>query len=370
MTASGRAVHGGNLVQVAAEYGVEAASLVDFSANINPRGLPLGARLRLQRDAADAGLLAAYPDPGFTELRGALAQRLGIAPDCMVVGAGAEALIGSVLATVAPARCLVPIPAFSEYARACSAAQAKLETVGLDPASDFHLDGKAFLRKLRGARYDCVILNNPHNPSGALLEAGELMELVEQARASGAFVLVDEAFIDYAPHASVIREAVRQSRVAVVRSLTKFYGCPALRVGYVAGSAETMAKVARVVPTWPVTVLSANALREAIEDEEYATVSLRENEVERRRLAESLAQLGAQVFPSAANFLLLRLQRGWPDSRSLRESLIRNHHIVIRNCDSYSGLEAGRFIRVAVRSAAENAQLLRALKETLKESWR
>jgi threonine-phosphate decarboxylase len=370
MTATGRAVHGGNLLQVAAEYGVEAASLLDFSANINPRGLPLGARLQLQRDAADAGLLAAYPDPGYTGLRGALAQRLGIAPECIVVGAGAEALIGSVLASVAPARCLVPIPAFSEYARACTSAEAKMETVSLDADSDFHLDGKAFLRKLRSARYDCVILNNPHNPSGALLGAGEMLELVAEARASGAFVLVDEAFIDYAPQASVVHDAVRQTRVAVVRSLTKFYGCPALRVGYVAGSAETMAKVARMVPTWPVTALAANALREALADEEYAASSLRENEVERRRLEAALTQLGAEVFPSAANFLLLRLQPGWPESRSLRESLIRDHHIVVRNCDSYAGLETGKFIRVAVRSAPENAQLLRALKEAFKETRR
>ncbi len=366
MTTTATPVHGGNLGQVAAEYGVAASSLLDFSANINPRGLPLRARLQLQRDAADTALLATYPDPGYPELRAALARRLAIPPECIVIGAGAEALIASVIRAVNPARCLVPIPAFSEYAHACAAAKSTMETVSLAPDSGFHLDPNAYERKLRGTRCDCVILNNPHNPSGALLESSELIALLEQARARGGFALVDEAFIDYAPHASIVHHAIRHSNVAVVRSLTKFYGCPALRVGYVVGSAETMAMVARMVPAWPVTVLAANALREAVQDEEYALSSLRENEAERNRLAGLLAQLGAHVYASAANFLLLRLQPGWPDSRATRESLIRNHHIVIRNCDSYSGLDAGRFVRVAVRSASDNDRLLRALKETWK----
>ncbi len=366
MTPPSQPVHGGNLGQVAAEYGIEASSLLDFSANINPRGLPPRAALRLQRDAADAALLATYPDPGYPELRAALAQRLGIPPECILIGAGAETLIGSVLSAVAPARCLVPVPAFSEYARACVAAEATMETLALDAGTDFHLDSNTYLRKLRSTRYDCVILNNPHNPSGALLEPGELIELVDYARARGGFALIDEAFIDYSPHASVIHHAIRQSRVAVLRSLTKFYGCPALRVGYLVGAPETMAQVSRMVPTWPVTTLAANALREAVEDEEYARSSLRENDIERARLAGSLTRLGAHVFPSAANYLLLRLQPGWPGSGATRESLIRNHHIVIRNCDSYSGLDAGKFVRVAVRSASDNAQLLRALQAT----WR
>ena len=109
------------------------------------------------------------------------------------------------------------------------------------------------------------------------------------------------------------------------------------------------------MPTWPVTQLALDALTEAVADSEYAEASLRENAAERRCLSESLAELGLVVFPSAANYLLLELANGMPAASELRMRLIREHQILIRNCDSYEGLTPGRYVRVAVRSAADNA---------------
>jgi threonine-phosphate decarboxylase len=240
---------------------------------------------------------------------------------------------------------------------------AEVETFQLDPNRNFILDKYLFTQTLCNGGHDCAILTNPHNPSGALLRSGELMELMERIRAAGAFVLVDEAFIDYAPDETIVSHAIHHSGIAVLRSLTKFFGCPALRVGYMIGSSDIIQRVARTGPTWPVTTLAANSLQVAVEDEGYASRSLRENETERSSLVESLTRLGAQVVPSAANFLLIRLRKEWPDSSYIREFLIRNHRILVRNCDSFVGLEKGRYIRVAVRTAEDNARLLQGLRE-------
>lgn len=362
----GPIVHGGDVWRVASEYAVPAGQLLDFSANINPRGLPGGAHRQLLRDASDTSLLMRYPDPCGGPLRAALSRRLGVPEKAIVVGEGAEALLAAAVRSFGARHCLVPVPAFSEYARACAACGARLHPFALHPEWDFHLAVEEFCRLLLSGRWDTAIVNNPHNPSGALLGSSEMREIVAAAADSGTRLVLDEAFIDYAEHASLVRDAAERPGVIVVRSLTKFYGCPALRVGYAVGTPECISRIAALSPTWPVTLLALNALREALLDEDYARATLRENAVERARLFAGLSQLGAVVFPSAANYLLIQLKETWALASQVRERLIREHSILVRNCDSYDGLETGRYIRAAVRTAGENDRLLNALETVLK----
>jgi threonine-phosphate decarboxylase len=333
--------HGGDVWQVAKEFGIPVEEILDFSANINPRGLPERARERLERDAADSHLLSLYPDPTARKLREALSVKLDVPHESIVVGPGAEALLSPILRAIGARRAFVPVPAFSEYGRVCE----QLSIERMDESEPC----------------DVVFLNNPHNPSGALVEACEVRRTFETARSKGTALLVDEAFIDYAPGASVVTDAARETGLIVLRSLTKFYGCPALRVGYAVAKPETARRISSLLPMWPVTQLALDALTEAVADDEYGEVSRRENEIERERLAHGLRESGLTVFPSAANFLLLELKAEMPSSAELRSRLIQKHRILIRNCDSYEGLAKGRFVRVAVRSAAENGRLIEAL---------
>lgn len=360
------AVHGGDVWKVAAECALAPEQLLDFSANVNPRGLPDGALRQLRADAADPRLLMCYPDASASALRAALSARLDIPAGAMVVSAGAEALLAAALRAFDSRHCLVPVPAFSEYARACAACGATLHPLPLDPAANFQLDVEEYCRRLRSGRWDTAIVNNPHNPSGALLDSSGMRRIVATARISGTRLLIDEAFIDYAEQASVTVEAARTPGIVVVRSLTKFYGCPALRVGYAVGAPEVMASIAAMTPTWPVTLLALNALRVAIRDEDYARATLAENAAERARLSNGLAKLGAVACPSAANYVLVRLSARSVPGALLRERLLREYRILVRNCDSYDSLETGRYLRIAVRSAGENDRLLSALEIVLK----
>ncbi len=292
--------HGGDVWQVAGEQGIPAGELLDFSANINPRGLPLRARERLARDASDPRLLSCYPDPTARCLRGALGAWLGVPSEAIAVGPGAEALLAPVLRCVQPRSVLVPVPAFSEYRRVCEQVGTEFVPFPLDRAQSFRVPVERLCEHA-----GMVLLNNPHNPSGALLEAREVLRIAEASET----LIVDEAFIDYAPRASVVREASLRRGLIVIRSLTKFYGCPALRVGYAVAHPDTIRKIQGLLPTWPVTQLALNALAEAVTDDEYAEASLRENAGERERLTASLTGLGLVVFPSAANYLLLELDR-------------------------------------------------------------
>jgi threonine-phosphate decarboxylase len=260
---------------------------------------------------------------------------------------------------------LVPVPAFSEYRRVCD--QNEIEFVPFQLSRDelFRTPVDLFCRRIESTSPDTVLLNNPHNPSGAMLWPQDIERVADSAITMLSTLVLDEAFIDYVPHCSLAREAAAQPALVVVRSLTKFYGCPALRVGYAVAHPETIGRIQPLLPTWPVTQLALNALAEAVADREYAASSLQENEAERASLTDSLVRLGVSVFPSAANYLLLELPPGSPASSELRTRLIAKHRILIRNCDSYEGLAPGRYVRLAVRSAEENRRLIKGLAEEL-----
>ena len=354
--------HGGDVERVAREYGTPANELLDFSVNINPRGLPAAARERLLRDCADPALLARYPDPQATELRQILARQLGISADAIAVGGGSAALIDACIRAFEARRCLIPVPAFAEYERACVNNKCSVEIFPLDAAKSFELPVEAIHQEIRKRGCDLLIVNNPHNPSGSILERREMLSLIELATAAGARVLIDEAFIDYVPGAEITGCAAGMSQVVALRSLTKFYGCPALRVGYLVSVPETVKRIAARLPAWPVTTLALHALAEAVRDEAYARASIEENERERSRLSQALAGLGFHVFPSATNFLLLRLPDDSCSSAELRRRLIVNHKIIVRTCDSFAAFEPGRYIRVAIKAQIDNNYLLDAVR--------
>jgi threonine-phosphate decarboxylase len=346
--------HGGDIARAAWEVGVAVRDILDFSANVNPAGLPRRARERLAREAMDPLAWSRYPDPELSGLRQAISRYAGVPPACIVIGAGADSLIHAVVRALLPQRCVIPIPAFSEYQRAASAFGCRSIEVPLD--SDFD-----------PCAGDLLFLNNPHNPTGACVHRSDMLDRINIALASGAMVLVDEAFIDYAPGASITADATQLDGVVCIRSLTKFFGCPGLRVGYAVAAPQTSASLQAQLPPWPVTTLAANALAEALVDTAYIQHTLERNTRARSSLESALAALGIQALPSAANFLLLRL----PEDASasvVRDRLLGDHAMLVRECNSFAGLEHDRYLRIAVRTEDENARLMEALEAVLKST--
>jgi threonine-phosphate decarboxylase len=346
--------HGGDIQRAAREVGVPAHDILDFSANVNPAGLPQRARERLAREATDPLAWSRYPDPELSELRHAVSRYTGVPPASIVIGAGADSLIHAAVRALAPGRCLIPVPAFSEYQRAARAFGCPSVQIPLDS------DAKA----LAG---DLLFLNNPHNPTGAYVHRSDMLGRISVALASGAMVLVDEAFIDYTPSASITTDCTLRDGIICIRSLTKFFGCPGLRAGYAVAAPQTAASLQAQLPPWPVTTLAANALAEALADTAYIQDTLERNARARSRLESALAADGIQALPSAANFLLVRLPVELAAS-SIRDRLLREHAVLVRECNSFAGLEHDRYLRIAVRSEDENARLILAVAAVMKST--
>lgn len=356
--------HGGDVAAITAEFGIAPEKLLDFSANINPLGPPARVLRRLVRDAANVELLMRYPEAGLRTLRRALSVHAGVEENQIIIGAGAAALIETVIRAVpgknGKPRCLLPIPAFSEYERALLAADFQIVPFALEKERNFRLTEDKFVETLAKEKPDLCIITNPHNPTGALVDRESLERIVQAAKKTETIILLDEAFIDYAPGESLTRDTNRFENLVVLRSLTKFYSIPALRVGYAATSIEPAKILTNRISSWSVTTLAANAAEEAVKDTRYAEKTLEANRVEREFLAGNLRQIGLRVFPSAANFLFVELPLQINASK-LRSNLIKNNHIIVRDCSSYSGLETDRFVRVAVRNRSDNESFVKAM---------
>ena len=363
MTGFDQPVHGGDLCGIARDLGCEVSELLDFSANVNALGPPSTLLDELARGAADRPALQRYPEPDGATLRTALGVARGVEPEAVVIANGAAALLETAIATLGVRRCVVPVPAFSEDARALAARGAHLCPLVLDGARGFVLEPEALVRAVRAYAADAVLLTNPHNPTGRLANRETMRAAIAGARTAGARAIVDEAFVDYAAAASVTRDAARADGTIVVRSLTKFYAVPALRVGYAVAEPALARRMRALLPSWPVGTLEMRALAAALRDDAYRDRTLEAAAHDRAALARELERRGFAITPSAANFLLVRLRETDPHATVFRARLARSAHVVVRDCSSYAGLGDGRHVRIAVRGEADRARLLAGLDE-------
>jgi threonine-phosphate decarboxylase len=353
-----RAVHGGNVDAAARRLGRPARALLDLSANINPGGPPEGVRVALRAAAGRIAALERYPDPAYPELRAALARAADVDPAALAVGNGSAALIGAAVRALAPRCCILPVPSFSEYRKALRDAHVPTRTFALAPPA-FTLDLERLAARVLRTHADLVILGNPNNPTGVVLPRAALRRYL--ARTPQTITIVDEAFIDYVPDASLI-PGVRPRNLIVVRSLTKFYALPGVRAGYAVARPALAARIEAMLPSWPVGALDAVLAAAALGDTAYEERTRIDNERARRRLAADLHALGIATVPGAANFLLCDAGRRWRGTASaLAERLARDAGVLVRAFAADPVLGRGCWIRVAVRSRRESRRLLAAL---------
>lgn len=352
-------LHGGQLRQVSERFNIPTSQLIDFSANINPDGPPPAVLSTLRTSLEDLSILTAYPDLEQAGLKRSIADYNGVHPKNIAVANGFVPLLESALRTLGVKRCLLPVPAFVEYRRCLARAGVEIETHILTPDSNFRYDVHALVH----GGHDAVLLANPQNPSGVLTTRNILFQLVSECADRNITVLLDEAFIDYAPLDSLTLDVERFANLIVFRSVTKFHGIPGLRVAYAVANEAIVRALNEYLPPWPITTLASCAVMSALVDHPFAELTRLHNDRRRTRLSGDLDALGIQAYPSAANFLLLRLPDGTSVER-LWKHMIAEHHMVLRDCSNYEALPS-RHLRTAIRTEEENDKLVGAVAQSL-----
>jgi L-threonine-O-3-phosphate decarboxylase len=319
---------------------------LDFAVNVHGEGPPPHLRAVLDKALDDAGR---YPDPAAATR--AAAARHGRDPSDVLVTAGAAEAFRLLPAALVLRRAVVVAPSFTEPEAALRAAGVQVSYARRDPEHGWALDPRAV-----PAEADLVVLGNPNNPTGTLDDPERIAALCRPGRVT----VVDEAFLDFVPDpAAGLAGRTDLPGLVVVRSVTKLWGVPGLRAGYVLAPPGIIRRMAAVRQPWPVGVEALAAVTACCDDEAYrrdvaATVAGR-----RARLSARLASLpGLRVWPSAANFLLVAV----PDGPAVHAALLERG-IAVRP-STFPHLSPDH-LRVAVRDDPANDLLVTALGEAL-----
>lgn len=366
--------HGGNLVWAALKAGCSVDRILDFSASINPLGPPPSAIAAIH---AHLGSLRDYPDPGYHQLRSALGEFHQLSPDWILPGNGSAELLtwaSRELAELDTTYLLTP--AFRDYVRALKTFGARVQDCLLLAEDD--QDQSGFNRSPRrclsleqtlaqgqgNLSTSGLLLNNPHNPTGQLFSKESILPYLDRF----ALVVVDEAFMDFLrpeQQQSVIEWVSEYPNLVVLRSLTKFYSLPGLRLGYAIAHPSRLKRWQQWRDPWSVNTLAAAAGEAVVRDTVFQSQTWEWLETARSHLFKELqAMPGLYPFPGAVNFFLVMCDQS---AVKLQLQLLQQHQILIRDCVSFPEL-GEHYFRVAVRTIAENQQLLDGLRAELRQN--
>lgn len=346
-------IHGARAQESAEGSGKSLAELIDFSVNLNPLGPP-----KLSRALASAlKNIGNYPDNRYPGFRKAAADSLHVKPENIVPGNGSSELIRLFAeAVIEPGdRVIIPFPTFSEYEFQCRLFGASIGSVD-------HTD----IKNIKPDGCKAVFLCNPNNPTGRLISRHEVLQLAQKCSRSETFLFVDEAFIELSdPKESIAEFAASNDFVIVLRSLTKTFAVPGLRIGFAVASRDLANILNNIRIPW-----SLNSAALAVGEhllrghKDYIERTLRMIMKERQWLSTRLGSIrGLRPCPSDTNFILVDIRDFFISSTELTGMMLKQG-IIIRDCASF-GLKD--HIRVAVRKRQDNRKLIKALSNVISE---
>jgi len=333
----------------------------EFSGPINFLGPPSKAIEALKQNAK---LIRYYPDPDPVEFKEEVAKYVGhgVAEENIVLGSGSIELI-YVITEILPSgfKALIPVPSFSEYEKA--ALRVGGEPVFVQLPENFALEPEK-IKKAVTDETKIMCICNPHSPSGTLYSKKQLLDLVEFCNKKDIIFSIDENYIEFADKGedTTLAGTVKDyENLFVIRSVTKFYGMPGIRLGYGIAAGTLVDKVETMRLPWSINCLASAVSLAAFNDKEFIANTKETINKEKAALAKSLSEIeGLHVYPSVTNFLLVKIQNRKLTSTMLKELLARER-IMIRDCCTFVGMDDSYF-RVTVRSARDNQKLTGTIK--------
>lgn len=343
--------HGGLDYAALRAQGILPEEVLDFSVNTNPFGPPPAVQEAIARAA-----IARYPDTRAGDLRERLAHINGLEPKQVLVTNGtAQAIWLLALAYLEPGdKVLILAPTFGEYRVASELMGARIERRWSRAEDGFRPDVEGAARWVKERRPRLVWLCNPNNPTGVYLGEEEVRLLLEACIEAGSLLAMDEAYVNFVEAAWDSAALLESGHLVLLRSMTKDYALAGLRLGYVVAPASVIEALGRVQPPWSVNAVAQEAGLAAFQDRRHVAHTIGILRAEATALRDALRAQGWRVVPSATHFCLVEVG----DARIVRDRLLREHRIQVRDCTSF-GLP--RFVRVAARRPEENERLLSAM---------
>ena len=352
-----RPLHGGTNIAELRSLGLRPEDVLDFSASINPLGAP-----RTVSQAFGAVDLAAYPDTECTALREALSDRLDVSPKEILVGNGSTELIHLTARAYLHSAMTAVIftPTFGEFEAACAMQNARIIDITANEGDHFSWDIDCAVGNIERQSPALLFLCNPNNPTGRYLTEEDVRRIAA-ALPRDSLLLLDEAYLPFVNTRWNSLPLLGLGNVALLRSMTKDFALTALRLGYMLAPSDVVERIRAQQHSWSVNALAQAAGIAALADTVHVEDGRRAVQEAKRYLINGLESLGLPPVPSAANFLLVNVG----NARVIRQSLLKRHHIIVRDCASF-GLTG--HIRISIRTKEECKRLVAALHDVLEKS--
>jgi histidinol-phosphate aminotransferase len=320
--------------------------VIKLNTNENP--FPPSDRVQLAMREIDGELLRRYPSPTAEPFRIAAAKLLNVTPDMILCGNGSDDVLTIATRTFVPpgGKLAFPTPTYSLYPVLSNLQEATAVTVPWE--DNWALPTAALL----STKADAIYLANPNAPSGTFVSPTKVEEL---AKAFDGLLLVDEAYVDFAEDncVALLRDC---ENVVIARTLSKAYSLAGLRFGYAVAQPAVIHEMMKVKDSYNCDAISTMLATAAISDQEYARKNWDYIRSERQRLSAELTQMGWDVLPSHANFILVTC----PDGRGRDAYLgLKRQGILVRQWDQ-PGLTDK--IRITIGQNHQNNALLAGIK--------
>ncbi len=352
-----RPTHGGNLDWAVSIANCPLCAIVDFSASINPLGPPQSAIDAILNQGLSQ--LKDYPNPNYPLFREVIADKYNLNPRSILPANGAAELLTWMAWEVKSLKgVLLPAPCFADYKRA-------LATFNLHSVS-YPLNAIETGFDIVHPHQWALLINNPHNPTGKLWNRETLLPYLRLF----ALVIIDEAFMDFLPpnqQQSLLAMVSDYDNLVILRSLTKFYSLPGLRIGYGVSHQTRIDRWQKWRDPWSVNTLASIAGSAVIQDTEFEKLTWQWLPKAKQKLVEQLSSIKQlNVFPSQTNFLLVE-SKGKMKVPELQLKLLQQEQIFIRDCLSFPEL-GEKYFRVAIKHEEQNERLAQSIDRIIIDS--
>ncbi|WP_273322531.1 pyridoxal phosphate-dependent aminotransferase [Vallitalea guaymasensis] len=334
------------------------SEVVDYSVNINPLSLPNDIRETIISSIDNIGK---YPDIGGTAAKEAVAKYINVDSNKIIMGNGASELIYLFARAVKPKKVLIIEPTFNEYRRAFLLAGSEIDDYVLDSDDDFQFNMDMFSSKMEVFQPDVVVLCNPNNPTGKYLGVDIVSKIVDLVKRENSFLFIDESFVEFTGYEPV-GDCTGYEHVFSLRSMTKYYAVPGLRIGYGVTNDKVIEKMEEYKEPWTMNTFALDIVPKVIGDNDFCEKVNKWVKREREYMYEGLCNVSnLKVYKSYSNFFLCKLD--YFSGNMLNLELLKDN-MYVRVCDDFKSLSE-EFVRIAVKRHGDNEKLVRRLKSLL-----
>ena len=343
---------------------IEQLDTVLYNSNLNPMGVPESVKKALSENLDS---IIRYPSEYYGDLKKSISLYSGAEEENIVLGNGLSDMLRLYCSLIIPQKALILSPTATEYERVLSIYGCEVSYYELDEEKDYVPDIKDFISGLDSS-YDMIILGNPNNPTSQIIGREDMELIAEVCKELEIFLIIDEMYIEFTEDYEKLTSTplVKEfDNIAVLRSVSKFFAVPGLRLSYsIISNPSHLEMISITVAPNKISTLTAAACTAMFKDKKYIEESRSQIHTERNLIFSAMnTNKNVKLFKPYANFMLVKILKDDLSAQAIEEHC-RTKGIIIRNCSNFHGLD-NKYIRFCFMKPKQNDLLVNTILELL-----